>query len=33
MPGKLKELQALFMQEAKKYDVLPLDNSQLRSAT
>jgi arylsulfatase A-like enzyme len=26
-PGKLKELQDLFMQEAKKYQVLPLDNS------
>src|SRR5438477_2844467 len=26
MPGKLKELQALFDQEAKKYNVLPLDN-------
>ena len=24
-PGKLKELQALFVKEAKKYDVLPLD--------
>ncbi len=26
-PAKLKELQALFMQEAKKYQVLPLDTS------
>jgi len=26
-PAKLKELQALFMSEAKKYNVLPLDNS------
>ena len=26
MPGKLKEMQALFMQEAVKYNVLPLDN-------
>jgi arylsulfatase len=26
-PEKLKELQALFMEEAKKYQVLPLDNS------
>ncbi|HXI73057.1 MAG TPA: arylsulfatase [Verrucomicrobiae bacterium] len=26
-PGKLKELQDLFMAEAKKYQVLPLDNS------
>lgn len=25
-PGKLKELQALFMQEAKKYHVLPIDD-------
>jgi arylsulfatase A-like enzyme len=29
MPEKLKELQALFYKEAKKYDVLPLDNSRL----
>jgi arylsulfatase len=28
-PEKLKELQALFYEEAKKYDVLPLDNSRL----
>jgi arylsulfatase len=26
MPGKLKEMQALFMKEAAKYNVLPLDN-------
>lgn len=26
-PGKLKEMQQLFMQEARKYQVLPLDNS------
>jgi hypothetical protein len=29
MPNKLKELQDLFYAEAKKYDVLPLDNSSL----
>ncbi len=29
MPGKLKEMQALFYAEAKKYNVLPLDNSTL----
>jgi arylsulfatase A-like enzyme len=29
MPDKLKELQALFMTEAAKYNVLPLDNSVL----
>jgi arylsulfatase len=29
MPDKLKELQALFYSEAKKYNVLPLDNSTL----
>jgi arylsulfatase len=29
MPGKLQELQVLFYSEAKKYDVLPLDNSSL----
>jgi arylsulfatase len=29
MPDKLKELQDLFYAEAKKYDVLPLDNSSL----
>jgi arylsulfatase len=28
-PAKLKELQALFLSEAKKYQVLPLDNSTL----
>src|SRR5208283_2068707 len=27
MPDKLKEMQAVFMQEAKKFEVLPLDNS------
>ena len=27
MPDKLKEMQALFLQEAAKYNVLPLDNS------
>jgi arylsulfatase len=26
MPGKLEELKALFMEEARKYDVLPLDD-------
>jgi arylsulfatase len=29
MPDKLKQMQALFYDEAKKYDVLPLDNSTL----
>ena len=29
MPEKLKEMQALFYSEAKKYNVLPLDNSSL----
>jgi arylsulfatase A-like enzyme len=29
MPDKLKEMQALFLSEAKKYNVLPLDNSTL----
>ena len=29
MPGKLKQMQALFYSEAKKYNVLPLDNSSL----
>ena len=29
MPDKLKQMQALFYAEAKKYDVLPLDNSTL----
>src|SRR5258706_1988250 len=32
MPDKLKEMQALFAQEAKKYGVLPLDNSQFARA-
>ena len=32
MPDKLKEMQALFAQEAKKYDVYPLDNSQFQRA-
>ena len=32
MPGKLKEMQALFQQEAAKYGVLPLDNSQFQRA-
>ena len=32
MPDKLKEMQALFVQEAKKYNVLPLDNSQFQRA-
>src|SRR5208283_270548 len=32
MPDKLKEMQALFVQEAKKYHVLPLDNSQFARA-
>ena len=32
MPEKLKEMQALFLQEAKKYNVLPLDNSQFNRA-
>ncbi len=27
MPDKLKEMQALFLTEAGKYQVLPLDNS------
>ena len=27
MPDKLKEMQALFLTEAAKYNVLPLDNS------
>ena len=29
MPDKLKQLQDVFYSEAKKYDVLPLDNSTL----
>ena len=32
MPDKLKEMQALFMQEAAKYQVLPLDNQQFQRA-
>jgi arylsulfatase len=32
MPGKLKEMQALFVSEAAKYGVLPLDNSQFARA-
>ena len=32
MPDKLKEMQALFQQEALKYNVLPLDNSQFQRA-
>ena len=32
MPDKLKEMQALFAQEAAKYSVLPLDNSQFQRA-
>ncbi len=32
MPAKLKEMQALFQQEAEKYGVLPLDNSQFQRA-
>ncbi|HLN31186.1 MAG TPA: arylsulfatase [Gemmataceae bacterium] len=32
MPEKLKEMQALFMQQAAKYQVLPLDNSQFQRA-
>jgi hypothetical protein len=32
MPEKLKEMQALFVEEAKKYHVLPLDNSQFARA-
>ena len=31
MPDKLKEMQALFLQEAAKYNVLPLDNSAVRA--
>src|SRR5208283_693608 len=34
MPAKVKQMQAVFDQEAKKYNVLPLDNSQfLRAIT
>ena len=32
LPDKLKELQAVFLEEAKKYDVFPLDNSQFARA-
>jgi arylsulfatase A-like enzyme len=32
MPDKLKEMQALFVQEANKYNVLPLANSQYQRA-
>ena len=32
IPTKLKELQGLFMDEAKKYQVFPLDNSILERA-
>jgi Sulfatase len=32
MPEKLKEMQALFVREAKKFDVLPLDNQQFQRA-
>jgi arylsulfatase A-like enzyme len=32
MPDKLKEMQALFIQEAAKYQVLPLDNQQFQRA-
>ena len=32
MPEKLKQMQALFQQEAEKYGVLPLDNSQFQRA-
>jgi arylsulfatase A-like enzyme len=32
MPDKLKELQAVFAQQAKLYDVYPLDNSQFQRA-
>jgi arylsulfatase len=32
MPGKVKEMQALFVKEAAKYNVLPLDNSQFARA-
>src|SRR5271165_2801342 len=32
MPDKLKEMQALFAQEAEKYNVYPLDNSQFQRA-
>jgi arylsulfatase A-like enzyme len=32
LPDKLKELQAVFLEEAKKYNVFPLDNSQFARA-
>jgi arylsulfatase len=32
MPARLKEMQALFVQEAKKYNVYPLDNSAFQRA-
>ena len=32
MPDKLKQMQALFQQEAVKYNVLPIDNSQFQRA-
>jgi arylsulfatase len=32
MPHKLKEMQTLFMQEAAKYQLLPLDNQQFQRA-
>jgi hypothetical protein len=32
MPDKLRQMQALFQQEAVKYNVLPLDNSQFQRA-
>jgi arylsulfatase A-like enzyme len=32
MPDKLKEMQALFMEQAKKFNVLPLDNTQFARA-
>jgi arylsulfatase len=32
MPDKLKQMQALFVQEAAKYQVLPLDNAQFARA-
>jgi arylsulfatase len=32
MPGKLKEMQALFAQEAEKYNVFPLDNQAFQRA-
>ena len=32
MPDKLKEMQALFLQQAEKFNVLPLDNQQFQRA-